>query len=384
MKLVDRYLLRELLIPFAFGVAAFTSILFAGGFLFDLMKMVSEQQARLLDVARLVIYHLPTLVVVTFPMSVLLAVLLAVGRLSGESELVACYAGGISLWRLLTPLLVFGVLVAGLTLLFNEMVVPTGAERYEMLKQALSRGKPGVQQDIVTRDPSGGPPARIIFAREFDLRRSALRDLDLFEYSKGRLVVVVHCAEAIWRGSHWELYEGFVQSIQRPLRREPTGGNPAEPKSAEDARQRGVLVFEFSSIVRDLGKTPEDIAREQKKPRDMSAKELREEMEALQQAGAQVSRLLAELQVQWHLRFAIPLASLAFVLVAAPLSLRRQRTSGALGLGLSVLIIFAYYVLLNWTRILGERGVLPAAPAAWTANVVTGVLGIVLLWRASR
>lgn len=383
MKLVDRYLLRELLAPFAFGVAAFTSILVAGGFLFDLMKMVAEQQARLIDVLRLVAYHLPTLVVVTFPMSVLLAVLLAVGRFSGESEMVACYAGGISLWRLLVPLLAFGVAVAALTLFFNETVVPTGAQRYELLKQVLRGGKVGVQRDIVTQDPSSGPPARILYAREFDLRHSTLRGVSLLEFHEDRPVALLECERAYWLGSRWELHNGFVQTVQRPLPRADPDAVSGSEATAEPA-QRGVLVAEFESIVRDLGKSPEDIAREQKKPRDMSARELEREIEALQHAGAMVAGLLAELRVQWHLRFAIPLASVVFVLVATPLSLRRQRTSSALGLGLSVLIIFAYYVLLNWTRILGERGVLAPVPGAWTANVVAALLGLALLWRASR
>jgi len=380
MKLLDRYLLRELATPFAFGVAAFTAILFAGGFLFDLMKMVAEQHARLVDVLRLIIYHLPTLMVVTFPMSVLLAVLLSVGRLSGESEIVACYAGGVSLWRLMVPLLAFGFAVAVLTLVFNELVVPTGAERYELLRAALREGKPGVQQNIVVRDPSSGPPQRIIFAREFDLRNSTLRDLDLFEYHKGRLALVVHSESAYWRGSRWELHRGFVQTMRRAA---PEEGSQPQAK-ANGKVGEGLLVFEFNTIVRDLGKSPEEIAREQKNPRDMSARELKQEIAALQRAGRAMTEALSELQVQLHMRLSIPFAAVVFVLVATPLSLRRQRTSSALGLGLSVLIIFAYYVLLNWTRILGERGAMPPIPAAWTANAVAAAVGLLLLRGAPR
>jgi len=145
-----------------------------------------------------------------------------------------------------------------------------------------------------------------------------------------------------------------------------------------------VLFAEFRHIVRQVAGSPQDIARQRKEPEEMTLGELRQQLALLQQAGARMKRALDELAVQLHLRFSVPFAAVAFALLGTPLGLRRQRTSSSLSLGLSVLIIFAYYVILNWSRLMGERGMLPPLPAAWLANAVTVIVGLLLLWRSPR
>src|SRR3990172_12276676 len=103
MRILDRYILKELAVPFLFGIAAFTSILVVGDALLRLTKLVAEEGAAFWEAGLVFLYSLPRYLVLTFPMSTLLAVLLSLGRLSADSEMVAIRAGGYSLYRVLLP-----------------------------------------------------------------------------------------------------------------------------------------------------------------------------------------------------------------------------------------------------------------------------------------
>ena len=123
MKILDRYMLKELGGPFIFGLAAFT-LLFVAGNLLNIARLVSEEHASVFAAAKYFVFTLPATLVLTFPMSMLLAVLLSMSRISGESELVAIRAGGVSLYRVAAPLIAIGFVASIVGLLFQEYVVP--------------------------------------------------------------------------------------------------------------------------------------------------------------------------------------------------------------------------------------------------------------------
>ena len=124
LRLLDRYVLTELLYPFVFGIAAFSSIFIASTMLFRITKYVTQYGASLESVARLFVYSLPEVINYTFPMSMLLAALMALGKLSGSSEITAMKAGGVSYYRIVTPVLIVGFLVSMFSLVWAEKVVP--------------------------------------------------------------------------------------------------------------------------------------------------------------------------------------------------------------------------------------------------------------------
>src|SRR5207253_3039892 len=123
MRILDRYIVRELIGPFLFGVAAFTLIFISGQYLFKLTTMVARG-ASLPDVIELLALHMVPLAILTFPMATLLATLLSFGRLSGDMEVVAMMAGGVSFVRIAVPAFVMGLLVSMFGLFANEVLVP--------------------------------------------------------------------------------------------------------------------------------------------------------------------------------------------------------------------------------------------------------------------
>ena len=112
IKIIDRYIFKELFEPFLFGLGAFTAILSASMIMFELVRAVVLKGMPLIVALQVFIYRLPGIVVYIFPMAMLLAALLAFSRLSGESDIIAFRASGISLYRLIIPVLVLGLLVS--------------------------------------------------------------------------------------------------------------------------------------------------------------------------------------------------------------------------------------------------------------------------------
>src|SRR5437588_1283689 len=149
MKILDRYIARELLGPFLFGVAAFTLIFISGQYLFKLTSFVAKG-APLMDVVELLALRMVPLAVVTFPMATLLATLLSFGRLSGDMEVVAMMAGGVSFGRIAVPAFVMGLLVSLLGLFANEVLVPPAG-------RAVKRTEARVAQALGNRNADLAP-----------------------------------------------------------------------------------------------------------------------------------------------------------------------------------------------------------------------------------
>ena len=122
LRLLDKYVLKELLYPFVFGVASFSTIFIASSMLFKIVKYITTYGASTSSVTRLFLYSMPEIINYTFPMSVLLATLMAFGKLSGSSEIVAMKSGGVSYYRMVAPVLIVGFIVSMFSVIWAEKV----------------------------------------------------------------------------------------------------------------------------------------------------------------------------------------------------------------------------------------------------------------------
>src|SRR3954453_14249448 len=182
MKILDRYISRELIGPFIFGVAAFTLIFISGQYLFKLTTMVAKG-APLVFVAELLLLRMVPLAILTFPMATLLATLLSFGRLSGDMEVVAMMAGGVSFARIAIPAFMMGVLVSLFGLFANEVLVPPAgraAKRVEiqiadsLRAQGADVAPPTQGRAFVIQDYGQGQLQRLVIAGGFDFAERRL------------------------------------------------------------------------------------------------------------------------------------------------------------------------------------------------------------------
>ena len=181
MRILDRYILKELLGPFLFGICVFSSILVGTGPLFRIAKYISQYGASLWTCIKLLTLSLPGIIALTFPMAVLLASLMAFGRLSSSSEIVAMKCGGLSFYRLATPVLLLAFGVSLFSMAFNEVLVPRANEAYSYIVhyEIMKNTRPKSQEHIVIKDIVGGELERLTYARSFDEEISMMRGVTI-------------------------------------------------------------------------------------------------------------------------------------------------------------------------------------------------------------
>jgi lipopolysaccharide export system permease protein len=367
-RIIDRFIGSELFWPFVFGVAAFTSIFFATSQLLDLTKQVLNGLS-VGSAVELVLLSLPSVVVYTLPMSALLASLIAFSRLSSDSEIVALYASGVSLYRAIVPVVIMGIMVTGMGFVLSEFAVPQANRLSEIvqarvLKEELSTDKPFSVIDTKTN-------STLYVRGGLDAKTHTMRDVTIVRYNKDIPMAVFYAREAKWKGhswkgeNEWSLSDGSWYSLQ-----------------PGDNRVSGTFEGWTTETVK-LGQTPDSIARHQRKPENMSYTELKAHIADLQKGGVPPDQML-DFEVDLHNKIAIPFAGLVFALIGAPLAVRPSRAGKSVGIGLSILIIFSYWFTWHFSSALALQGSVSPLVGAFLADILGLILGVFLIIRTPK
>ncbi|HEY9636366.1 MAG TPA: LptF/LptG family permease [Coleofasciculaceae cyanobacterium] len=373
ISVMDRYITAELFAPFLFGVGAFSSVGVAVGTLFDLVRKVTDAGLPLEIAVKVLLLKMPEFISYAFPMSVLLAALMTYSRFSSDSELVALRSIGVSIYRLVMPAVVLSLVVTGCTFLFNEMVVP--AANYQAsatLNKALNSEKPSFKENNIfypeygeVTQPNGEKIRalrRLFYANQFDGER--MKGLTILDWSQQNLNQIVTADSAKWNQdqSTWDFFNGTIYVI------------------SPDASYRNILRFENQQL--KIPRAPLDIAGKDRDSAEMNISQIMERMEIVRLGGDQKKFNKFKLRIQQKIAF--PFVCLVFGVVGAALGTRPQRTGKATSFGISVVIIFAYYLLRFIAEALGLSGILSPFMAAWLPNFFGLGAGGLLLVRAAR
>ena len=363
MKLIDRQIYTELIGPFIFGVAAFTSIMFAGNYLLRLTTDVVKGLPIGIAMKIFVLY-LPGVIVMTLPMATLLAVLLGFSRMSSENEITAIFAGGISFYRVILPVAVFGVTVTGVTIYINESLVPranlmTERLRQKVLKQPITSSKP-----LFLIDSKDGVTNVVVYVQGgYNASEGILKKVLITVFRDNKPRMVFRAESAKWEGGeNWSLSNGDWNLL--------ADGGGAQSGSFDKWHTRVV----------NIGMTPEEVAMSQRTVDQMTFKELRHFAKVMASRGANT----AELEVSLYNKLSLPMAALVFALIGAPLGLRRHRGGSSVGLGLSIVIIILYWMAWHYMVALAKTGHINPIAGAFTADLIGLILGAGLIIRASK
>lgn len=368
MRRLDALVIKELIGPWVFGVAIFTVLIMAGTYLFKITDYLVSGVGTM-TVLELSMLLLPGVIAKTFPMAVLLAALLAFGRLSSDSEIVALKAAGISVARIMLTVAMFGGVVALIAFGFNETLVPSAAARAYSIQTAITAKMNG----------------------------STNRPIQQLVYDKGKLVAMISArdfsfASGILRGVTVTSYGGDQQPTYVLL------ANELEYKGERDWRLTygGILMTaDGEGYIHIMEQAwPKEIARPELTPQDLLAKTMRElDALSMRQMGAQIQRdklnpsadpgQIANLEYGYWNKLALPLASVVYALVGAPLGIRNHRTGAAAGFWLSVIIIFGYMMLANWMNVYAQGGKIPAYVASFTPLAVGLIVAVIAIQRKS-
>ncbi|MDD5089560.1 MAG: LptF/LptG family permease [Candidatus Wallbacteria bacterium] len=355
VKIVDRYLLAEMLPPFFFGIFLFLAIFLIDIFM-ELTNMIINKGVDGMDVAKFFLYSLPALLVLVFPMGLLLGVVISLGRLSSDSELVALKASGISFVRIVVPVLCLSISLSLFSFFINEKVVPYTNQKRAALQRQILLKKPLPQ--IVSGEFKSSNEERAVYAERVE--KGELRGVTMIEYYKNSFPVVLQADRGRFSGERFTFEDGYLYFFER----------------GSDLTKQ----IRFQLMHRPLKMELGDYREGAKSTREMPYSELKGKIIEYRGMGLNVDNLRYEL----HMKTSLPFACFVFVLLGAPLSFVPSRNSRAIGTGLSIVIIFFYYILLSAGKAMYMANLVSPLVGAWVPNVIVGIAGGALVWRARR
>ena len=367
MKILDRYLLRETVAPLGAGLGLFLVILL-GDKLVDLMDLVFNRGVEATVVLRLLACFLPSVLAISLPMAALMAAVLAFGRLTHDRELMAMKGAGLSLARLTAPLAGLGVACTLVLLVFNGTVLPAATTEYKRILLTIVRqrasvafkervfirefdrymlyfqkkvGKEGNLQDvtIIETPAAAGTPPRIIVARGGALRVDP----------KGFRVSL-------------ELEDGLMDQ-------------PADMQGEHYTR----IDFKSYAVNLDIHDALKGDQLFVKGLDELNYGELLRRMRELNQ----VADMRRDYEIAFHQKIALAFAPLFVILIGAPLGSLARR-GGGVGILVSFVVIFVYYILLTTGQGLAQKGTLEPWMGMWMPNAFLAVAGLTAFWAASR
>lgn len=375
VPLLDRWLLGQLIGPLLFGIGAFTAVSLSVGTVFSLIRRIAESGLPIDLAVEILMLELPSFLVLSFPMATLMATLLAYSKLSGNSELTALRSIGVSSWRMITPAVALALVMTLLTFGFNEAVVPHSLRQSQAtLNRAIGRAVVGEDRDMVSYSrfgrvamPGGG--TRRSLTHHFYAQRmhqGVMEEVTVLDMTQYGQRMILTADRGVWNEAEgmWEFQNGHIYVVG-------------------DRSGDSITSANFDRYLYPLGNEPIQVASIPTDAELLTIGQARKAQRLLQESGdLQNAR---RLRVRIQEKFAFPAVCLVFGVLGSSLGVRpNSRRSRSQGFGLSVLLIFAYYLVAFSFSAMGVNGALPPPVSAWMPVLIFLLVGTALLRQASR
>jgi LPS export ABC transporter permease LptG/LPS export ABC transporter permease LptF len=367
LRILDRYVLRELLAPFTLSLLLLTFALEIPPILQYGETLIAEGASWDI-VVRVLATLIPQALGITIPMALLVGILITLGRLSGDREIVAMEACGVSMGRLLRPLLLFGLLATAATTYVMIVALPFANQAFREItfKLLMTRGETKIKPRVFYTEF----PNLAIFVREVTpgvgwtdvlvFENSAPMQPKMYLAKKGRLIL-----DEAKRTVQMVLFDGTHHSVDLD-----------EPEKYEQGTfAQTTLVIDPESVFPRTGPM--------KGPTEMTIAELKVEMVELKKQNIYPHNQI----MAWQKKYSIPAACIAFMLVALGMGVSHRRDGRLAAFVLGIGVVFVYWVLMYMAEAIAKAGVLPywfAWLAMWVPNVVVAIWGLVLIWKKLR
>jgi len=356
-----RYLAREVLSAFLLGLVVFTGVLLMGRML-KLADMVVSKGVPLADLLLMIFYLLPNFAIITIPMSLLFAVLLAFSRLSGDSEIIAMKASGISLYKILPPVLAISLAAYLLTALTAVYALPACSTAFKQLlyhsiegrlslnlkEQVFNSDIPGLLIYISKNSGQSGILSGVMIQDERNPKEisTIFAETGSFDRDDTSKRITLH------------LHDGTIHQ--------------SRPK--DNYRLLGFAEYDLAI---DLAKTSADF---DKNELDMSLAEIRQNLKK----GGFSKKFTTDMNLEIHRRFAMPFACFIFAIIAVPLGIQNRRSGKAAGFSLSIATLLVFYIFQSAGKSLAEKELLSYFMAAWLPNGIFLAAGAYLFMKTAR
>jgi LPS export ABC transporter permease LptG/LPS export ABC transporter permease LptF len=364
-RILDEYVVREFVTMFILVLSGFLLLLIVFTF-FDLMGDILRNHISLAIVGDYLVNLTPSLLYQTAPLAVLIAALVTFGVLNRNSEIVAIKATGISLYRLVVPIVAIAVCLAVSLFFFDQYYLPQANRRQEALRNVIKGRPPQTylnpnEKWIFGQKPLPGEPGRIFYYEFFDPVANEFANISVFEFDPAtfQLTRRIFARRAIWNPdtNAWVFQSGWVRDIQ----------------GANVKAYRNFLETSFPEI--HAG--PDYFKKEALQSTEMNFGQLDRYIRDLRQSGFDTGRLSVAL---WH-KLSYPLIAVVMAILAIPFALSMGRRGSLTGVAVAIAVALAYWVINLMFEAMGNVNYLPASMAAWSADVLFGLAGGYLLLR---
>lgn len=345
------------------GALFVLTIILAAGNIIQTADMVMNKGVSIGQVSKVFLYFLPYVLIFTIPISVLAAVLLGFGRLSGDNELTAIRSSGISLNRVIFPVIVCGILISLANVPLNDRILPESEFAARKLLQKIGMKNPSalIEPGIFIK----GFQDYVVFVH--NKKGEILEDVRIYQPREGQATrtIVARTGRIIplpgEKGVRLELFNGMADEIS--------------PESPDEFYK---ISFQNYQMTLNLDKVV-DVDSIQKKAREKSIRELTRDIEEM---GSSLD--IVPLRVELHKKLALSFSNLVFVLIGVPLAITTHRREKFVGFGMSIVLFLVYWGIMLSGIALAIKGSIPAWAGVWSANMILAALGIFLFLKLLR
>jgi lipopolysaccharide export system permease protein len=362
MKILDRHILRTLLVPLGYCLSGFI-MLYIVSDLFTSLKDFIEGQTPLADILLFYLILIPNVIWIITPISLLLAILYALWQLARANEITAMRASGLSSLRIMRPILLVGLVATFLVGLINETVAPwSGYWTEQFLKLQDKKNAPSVYlvRQLAYMNQAGRRLWRI---DEFDKRTLEMRGIELKQLRPdGSDDMKFQAARGAWLDGRWWFSEVAMQLYD------------------EQSQPRGPATFTLQREMTELNEKPDHFLNEIKPPEFLSSAEIMRYISTHHQLS---DAALAKFWTNFHSRLAMPWICLIVALIGIPFGIQMgNRRGGALLAIIGALaLVFSFYAVSQVGVALGKQGHVPAWLAGWLPDFIYLGLGLVMVIR---
>jgi LPS export ABC transporter permease LptG/LPS export ABC transporter permease LptF len=351
--ILDDYVLRQFLEYLGLVLATFVVLTLVFSF-FELLGDIVRNRIALITVGEYLVNVIPSMLYLMTPLSVLIAVLVTFGLLQKSNELTAMKATGISLYRLVVPVLVLAGMLSAALFLFDQFYLPHANKRQDALRNEI-KGKPAQTYLNPQHKWIFGQHHEIYYYEFFDSERNQFANLSVFDLDPKAFALTerTFATRVFWNDSlrKWIFERGWVRTLA--------------PTNVKDYRTFDVTTFS------DIDEPPNYFKKEVKQYSEMNFDELKSYIRELEQGGFEVVRL----KVQLYKKLSFPLITLVMSILAIPFALSAGRQGALRGVATAIGIAVVYWITSGLFEAMGNVNQLPAALAAWSPDVIFALAG---------
>jgi len=363
-RILDEYVIREFITMFLLVEASFVLLVIIFTF-FDLVGDILRNHPALTLVGDYLVNLTPSMIYQIAPLAVLISTLVTFGVLNRNSEIIAMKATGISLYRLVVPIVSIAAALAVSLFLFDQYYLPQANRKQEAFRATIKGRPPQTylhpEQKWIFGQPRPGEPSRIFYYQFFDPDKIEFGNLSVFEFDPANFELArrIFAARAAWDPDvgTWRFENGWVRDIQ----------------GANVTAYREFPVSTFPEI----HEAPDYFTKEALEAQEMNFGQLDRYIRDLGQSGFDTMRLRVAL---WH-KLAYPLVAVVMAVLAIPFALSMGRRGSLTGIAVAIAVALAYFVVDGLFGALGNVNYLPPTVAAWSSDILFGLVGGYLLLR---